>query len=155
MLRYRIPDRWNGPQIGRHCPQVFVGHCREMSNCYAMQKKYPEAIAAIKEVQGSNAGTPRILGGLAFVYAASGDRDKALKIVERLKPVAEANAEIAVRLGQVFIVLGDMDSAFEWLEKAYQRRAPLLRTLKADFFYDSVRSDPRFKDLLRRMGLPL
>jgi len=126
-----------------------------LSNCYAMQKKYPEAIAAIKEVQGSNAGTPRILGALAFVYAASGARDKALKIVERLKPVAEANAEIAVRLGQVFIALGDMDSAFEWLEKAYQRRAPLLRTLKADFFYDSVRSDPRFKDLLRRMGLPL
>jgi hypothetical protein len=54
----------------------------------------------------------------------------------------------------VYIGLDDKERAFEWLEKAYDSRAYWLRLLKTDFIYDPLRSDPRFKDLMRRIGLP-
>ena len=49
--------------------------------------------------------------------------------------------------------LGDRDKAFEWLEKAFQERSPGLTWLKVEPMLDSIRSDPRYADLQRRMGL--
>jgi len=54
----------------------------------------------------------------------------------------------------LYVALGDKDEAFAWLEKAYEERTPLLRGIKRGYAWDSLRSDPRFKDLLKRMGLP-
>jgi len=122
--------------------------------CYLQQGRYPETIAAMKEARLLKVTAPRILGSLAYAYAASGDRDSALGIVEELKLAAETEDDALIRIAQVLVALGDKDRAFEWLEKAYQRRAPYLRTLKVDFGFDPLRSDPRFKDLLRRIGLP-
>lgn len=53
-----------------------------------------------------------------------------------------------------YIDLGEKDKAFEWLEKAYAEREPWLSNLKVDPQFDSIRSDPRFKDLVRRVGIP-
>jgi hypothetical protein len=50
--------------------------------------------------------------------------------------------------------LGEKDRAFFWLEKSYQDRETALPGLKVDAFWDNLRSDPRFKDVLRRVGLP-
>jgi hypothetical protein len=57
-------------------------------------------------------------------------------------------------IATVYAGLGDRDKAFEWLEKAYQERSPRLTWLKVEPMLDSIRSDPRYADLLRRMGLP-
>jgi tetratricopeptide (TPR) repeat protein len=53
-----------------------------------------------------------------------------------------------------YAVLGDKDTAFAWLEKAYAEKSASIRYLKVDPGFDSLRSDPRYADLLRRMGLP-
>jgi hypothetical protein len=50
--------------------------------------------------------------------------------------------------------LGDKDQAFEWLEKGYEDRGPFLSALRVDPAFDNLRSDPRYADLLRRVGLP-
>ena len=53
-----------------------------------------------------------------------------------------------------YIRLGDKDHAFEWLEKAYQEHSSFLLDLKVDPLFDPLRPDPRFQDLVRRVGLP-
>ena len=77
-----------------------------------------------------------------------------MRILEELKSAAETDDDALIRMAQVFVGLDDKGHALEWLEKAYQRRAYWIRDLKIDFTYDPLRSDPRFKDLQRRIGLP-
>jgi TolB-like protein/Tfp pilus assembly protein PilF len=132
----------------------FLPSYPQLSSCYLRQKMYPRAIAALKEALSRNLSGPRILGGLAYVYAVSGNTGDALGIVEELKAAASTDDDALIRIAQVYIGLDDKERAFEWLEKAYQRRFYRLRDLKQDFVYDPLRSDPRFKDLLRRVGLP-
>jgi TolB-like protein/Tfp pilus assembly protein PilF len=134
-------------------PNYETGHL-QLARCYLRLKEYPEAIAALKEARARNLTGPGISGALGFAYGVTGNRDDALRIVEELKSAAEADEDALIRIAQVFVALGDKDGAFEWLEKAYQRRALWLRNLKFDLFYDPLRADPRFKDLLRRVGLP-
>src|SRR5262249_22703559 len=115
--------------------------------CYLVQKKYPEAIALLKEERSRNLSNTRILGLLGYAYAVSGNRNDALGIVEELKSAAETDDDAPIRIAQALVGLGDKERAIEWLEKAYQRRAHWLRALKTDFTFDPLRSDPRFKDL--------
>jgi hypothetical protein len=60
----------------------------------------------------------------------------------------------ACRIALLYADLGDTDQAFLWLNTAYQERDWLLLTLKTDFRFDSIRSDPRFAELVRKVGLP-
>ena len=132
----------------------FVPAHATLASCYLLQKMYAEAIAALKEARSRDSGSPRILGLLAYADAVSGNREDALGIVEALKSAAETDDDAPLSIAQVFVGLDDREHAFEWLEKAYQRRAWGLRMLKTAFTLDPLRSDPRFKDLLRRVGLP-
>jgi len=127
---------------------------KNLATCYLQQKKYSEAIATLREAEALNAKSSRILGALGSVFALSGNRSDALRIIEELKSAPEADDDALIRLAQVYGAIADKDTAFEWLEKAYQRRAYWLITLKSDEGFNPLRSDPRFKDLLRRMGLP-
>ena len=87
---------------------------------------YPETIAALEDARSRGLSSPRYLGILAYAYALSGNRDRALRIVEELKLAAETDDDAPIRLAQAFVGLDDKDRAFERLEKAYQRRAPRL-----------------------------
>jgi serine/threonine-protein kinase len=133
---------------------TYVTGYQNLGTCYLRQHKYSEAIATLKEAEALDVKSPRILGVLGAAFALSGNRNDALKIVEELKLAPETDDDALVRLAQVYAALDYRNSAFEWLEKAYQRRAYWLISLKFDCAYDPLRSDPRFKDLLRRMGLP-
>ncbi len=57
-------------------------------------------------------------------------------------------------MASIYAALGDADAAFEWLENAYERRVPALTWIRVDPIFDPLRSDPRFDDLLRRIGFP-
>jgi len=50
--------------------------------------------------------------------------------------------------------LGDKEQAFRWLNTAYQERDQQMSDLETDFFFDTIRSDPRFAELVRKVGLP-
>ena len=60
----------------------------------------------------------------------------------------------AFHIALVYVALGDKDQAFGWLDQAYQARESTLLSLKWNPFVDSLRSDPRYTDLLGRVGLP-
>jgi len=94
-----------------------------------------------------------IKGYLALWLAKSGNRDEALKILAELKKAASKGYVRPSTLAVVYIGLGDKDQVFFWLEKAYQERSNYMAWLKVFPLHDPLRSDPRFDDLLRRIGL--
>ncbi len=86
---------------------------------------------------------------LAQVYAGAGRREDALRILEEVR----GSAIYPLGVAYVYAALEEADAAFEWLEKAYERRQYTLVWIRFDPSLDPLRSDPRFDDLLRRMNL--
>ncbi len=95
-----------------------------------------------------------MLALLGHAYAVSGKRDEALRTLDQLKEIAKQRYVGAYGFAIVHAGLGDKDQAFQWLERGYQDRALEMTRLKVDPFLDNLRSDPRFADLVRRVGLP-
>jgi TolB-like protein/Flp pilus assembly protein TadD len=87
---------------------------------------------------------------LALAYAGAGRSDDAHRVLEevRVSPIDP------FAVAQVYATLGDAAEAFEWLEKAFERRSLRLSWASVDPVFDPLRSDPRFEDLLRRIGYP-
>jgi TolB-like protein/DNA-binding winged helix-turn-helix (wHTH) protein len=120
---------------------------------YAGNRDFPKAIACLTKAIGMNDG-PLFRGLLGHVYGRAGDRAKALSILEELTAMAREGYVSPVDFAVVYAGMGDADSTFYWLEKAYRTRATRIGELPSMYF-DSVRSDPRYADLMRRIGLPL
>ena len=116
---------------------------------YTFKEMFAEAIAAhekTKEISGEKEGEFYI-----YTLAKAGKTEQARQYLEKAKKRENYSpAEFAV----AYIALGDKEQAFATLEKAYQERDPQLQYLKIDPHYDEIRSDPRFQDLLRRVGFP-
>ena len=91
---------------------------------------------------------------LGLVYGLAGRKADALKILNELLELNKARYVTPAALVNVYIGLGDKEQAFVWLEKAYQERSNYLAYLKVFPILDPLRSDPRFTDLVRRVGLP-
>jgi len=97
---------------------------------------------------------PISLSAAAYVYAKAGDRHKALKILNELEKQSSQEYAPAVHIAQIYVGLGDNEQAFAWLEKACDERSVWLIWLGVDPTFNPLRSNPRFEDLLRRVGLP-
>ena len=111
----------------------------------------PEYEKAVELSQGDTDPT----AGLAHAYANAGQRQKAEEILRELLRKSKTSYVSSYMIATVYAGLGDKNKAFEFLEKAYQERSPdIPYFLKADLRIDNLRSDPRFHDLLRRVGLP-
>jgi tetratricopeptide (TPR) repeat protein len=96
----------------------------------------------------------RAMAGLAHVYAVSGTKIEARKILAELQTLSEHSYIPATDTAMVYTGLGDKDKAFAQLEKAYEEHSFSLSNLKVEPRFDPLRSDPRFADLLRRIGAP-
>jgi len=119
---------------------------------HEQKHELPEAIAELKEAV-SISDTPLYRGLLANAYALAGERAKALSALDELKALSLQRYVSPLDIAVVYTGLGDRNSAFQWLEKAYQERTMRIQELP-DPIFDSLRSDPRFRDLMRRIGLP-
>jgi tetratricopeptide (TPR) repeat protein len=89
---------------------------------------------------------------LGMIYGLGGRRVEANKVLEELLKLNERRYVTPAALAYVYIGLGDKDQAFAWLEKAYQEHSNFLAYLKVVPVADPLRSDPRFADLVRRVG---
>jgi hypothetical protein len=87
------------------------------------------------------------------VYAITGDRDQALTIIRRLEEKYARKEAIGQYIAPAYAALGEKEKAFEWLEKDFQNRDGKLPEIRWQLQFDSLRDDPRFKDLLKRMKL--
>ena len=125
---------------------------------YAMKRMYPQAFAEYAKIADQDkvtaAGNQFVAGGLGWVYAVSGRRTDALKIAQEFKDLSSHGYVDFYWSGIIYAGLGDKDEAFRLLEKGYEEHSPSMPYLAVDPFWYGVHSDPRFADLLRRIGLP-
>jgi eukaryotic-like serine/threonine-protein kinase len=133
------PDNWVG--------HYFLAVAYDGLNLEAI----PEYQKAVELSQGDTDPT----AGLAHAYASVGQRANVEKILRELLQRSKTKYVSPYMIATIYAGLGDKNRAFEFLEKAYQERSPDIPWfLKADLRIDNLRSDPRFQDLLRRVGLP-
>ena len=95
---------------------------------------------------------PEYLAWIGHVYAMSGRREKAEKILEELKSPSRQGYVSPYHIAFLYLGLGDKDRALDYLEQAYEERSSSMIALKADPVFDSLHTDARFQNLLRRVG---
>jgi tetratricopeptide (TPR) repeat protein len=135
-------------------PNGVLAYCG-LGRVYLHQGKYEEAIAEFHKADDLDERLPPTREQLGYAYAVAGRRDEALKILGEMDERA-ARGEYVTPLGiaWIYIALGDKDQAFAWLNKACDEHNGGLPYLKTEPVYDSLRSDPRFANVLRRVNLP-
>jgi serine/threonine protein kinase len=133
-------------------PEFSIAYWFQSMNFIA-KKMWAEAIATIQKFVELSAGSVIALSTLGLVYGLAGMKDEALKILERLDGLSKDHYVGSFWRALVWIGLGENNKALENLEKAYPERESLMASLKVWPFFDSVRSEPRFKDLLKKMNL--
>jgi Flp pilus assembly protein TadD len=120
---------------------------------YLRRGDYDMAIADFRrnvELQGMGAQATAALG---LGYAEAGMPDKAREVLKELESTAEQEYIAPSRIGVIYAALGEANDAFEWLDKAYDERDANLLFIGIEHAYDKIRSDPRFIELLEKIGL--
>jgi tetratricopeptide (TPR) repeat protein len=115
--------------------------------------KPSEAIPVLEKAVSLSSGSPAATGILIRAYAHAGRRGDALQLLADLKRRAKAGYIPAGAFVNAYLGLGDNEQAFYWLEQAYKEQSNILQFLKVHPYFDPIRSDPRFADLVRRVGL--
>jgi TolB-like protein/DNA-binding winged helix-turn-helix (wHTH) protein/Flp pilus assembly protein TadD len=131
-------------------PFFAVAHY-ELGQVFAQKHMNKEAITELQKAIELSAGSTTFTSNLAYAYAVSGMKNEAVKILNDLKNQSHHTVSNAPEIALVHVGLDEKDEAMAWLEKAYAERfnpGVLLRPA-----FDPLRSDPRFQDLLRRIGL--
>jgi tetratricopeptide (TPR) repeat protein len=122
----------------------------QLARAYTENGMHEEAVVVAERMVQIDGAEPRALGALAETYARAGRRADALRILEELPAGTIDPRDVAA----VHAALGDGDAAFEWIEKAYGDRSFWIIFLDVDPAFASLRADPRFQELLRRLNYP-
>jgi serine/threonine-protein kinase len=133
-------------------PNYFVA-LQFLALVYADKGMYDEAIAAAKQELDLWEENNETLSTLGIIYSKWGKKDKAREMLDRLLKLKKQRYVQPSYLAIIYGYLGEMDLAFKWLEKAYEERDQQMAWLKVWPPYDSLRSDPRFKAMLKKMKL--
>jgi TolB-like protein/Flp pilus assembly protein TadD len=132
-------------------PNFGLAH-NHLGQAYLLKHMNDEAIAELQKAVQLSGRSPTCMANLARAYVASGKSSEAVQLLNELKkrstPGSSHGSEIAV----IYAALGDKDQAMNWLEKGFDERFNPGVLLRPGF--DPLRSDPRFADLVRRVGLP-
>lgn len=112
-----------------------------------------QAIPQLEKARSLTGGSAAVIGVLVRAEAHAGRRTEALRLVEELKRRQKTGYVPAAAFLNAYLGLDDREQAFAWLERAYQEQSNILQFLKVHPHFDPIRDDPRFSDLLRRVGL--
>lgn len=132
---------------------TFVQAHRLLGYAYEAEGKFPEAIAEFKLAVKLSPGNLSYLGILGRGYAVAGNRREARRTIAKLKELSKTRYVEPLQFALIYAALGEKDQAFAWLEKAFEERNGNLIALSVAPWFDPLRSDPRFADLVRRVGL--
>ena len=127
---------------------------QSMGSLYSAKGMYQEALPLMETATRLDPRNPMFLALLAYVHGDLKQGSDARRILEQLSSQARQRYIPALAFAVVHVGLDEKDQAFVWLEKAYDERASRLAILAEEPTWDRLRSDPRFDNLLRRIGLP-
>ncbi|HEX5733722.1 MAG TPA: tetratricopeptide repeat protein, partial [Blastocatellia bacterium] len=120
---------------------------------YEATGRVEEAISMYQKANELSPDDAWIMGILGHAYAVSGRKQEAERLLDKLREVSGRRPVAPYNLAVIYAGLGETDGAFEWLEKARLTRSSPMVFIKIEPFFDDLRRDPRFQDLLERMGL--
>ncbi|MDQ1639785.1 MAG: eukaryotic-like serine/threonine-protein kinase [Pyrinomonadaceae bacterium] len=129
----------------------FIGGRNWLVHAYEVKGMYAESLALSQKTSGSDY---ELLADLVYGYAKTGRRREAAEVIDRWKELEKKGYISNYWLAIAYAALGEKDAAFAELEKAYQTHDWFFQRLKVDPFMDPLRDDPRFNDLVKRIGLP-
>lgn len=120
---------------------------------YVQKGMYEKALAKLRETpEGVELNIRSGMPG--YVYAVSGHISEARKELEELKKLRKTEYVSAVSIANICAGLGERDETLSWLEKGFEERAFQMQFLRLDPRFDNLRNDPRFKELVRKVGFP-
>ncbi len=135
-------------------PSFWFAPCF-LGRAYEHKGRLPEAIAEFQRALELEKENPEIWSGLGHAYALSGNRIEAQRVLDYLKELSVHSYVAPYDFAVIYAGLGEKDQAVAWLNRAYAERSYYMPVyLTTDARLDGLRSDPRFADLLRRVGLP-
>ena len=132
-------------------PNFALGHY-ELGQALTQLRMHDQAIAEFRSAIALGGSRPVFMSNLAYALAGSGRKSEALRIVNGLVATQDEHSPSHANVALAHVGLGNHKEAMVWLEKAFQSRfhpAILMRPA-----FDPLRIDPRFQELLRRLGLP-
>jgi TolB-like protein/Tfp pilus assembly protein PilF len=134
-------------------PNFPLGH-EPAGRVSLKQGRYADAVSEFERNVAADR-TPNQLSSLGYCYAVSGRRTEALSILKELEDKYEKHAALGQDVAAIYVGLGDRDKAFVWLEKEAQTHGGIfpMDLVGGVGFFDSLRDDPRYADLVRRTGL--
>jgi serine/threonine protein kinase/Tfp pilus assembly protein PilF len=133
-------------------PNFYVAR-RYLGLAYAQKGLYKESLQQYEKAMELSKNSPLMKVERASVFALSGDVERARAELKELQEISKQRYISAYHIATIYAALRERDSAFEWLEKAFQERADWMVFLNVDPRFKSLRSDPRFTNLLQRMKL--
>src|ERR1700678_4306137 len=132
-------------------PHFTMAH-NQLAEAYLQKPMYDQAIAELQQAVQLSGGSPTCIANLARAYSLSGKRSEAMKLLNDLKSSSTARDSHASEVATIYASLGDKDEAMVWLEKGYAERFNPGVLIRPGF--GPLPTDPRFQDLVHRVGLP-
>jgi TolB-like protein/DNA-binding winged helix-turn-helix (wHTH) protein/Flp pilus assembly protein TadD len=124
-----------------------------LGQAYVQKGLYAQAISELQSATSLSGDSPLYMAQVGVAYAAAGKNAEALGVIDQLQKLATQRYVSSYGLAQIYAALGDKQNAMKWLQSAYDEHAVWMQYLKMDPVLDSLRSQPRFQDLVRQMGL--
>jgi TolB-like protein/predicted Ser/Thr protein kinase len=133
-------------------PNNPLGHAG-LREAYSKKGMHDKAIAEAEMVVELTMRSDSAISSLAYIYGFAGKKDKALELLSELEARSSKGYVSPFNIAGVYMSLGEMDKTFEWLEKAYEERELQLIYMTVPAPFDILYPDPRYKQLLKKMGL--
>ena len=132
-------------------PNFAMAH-NQLAQAYLQQHMYEQAVVELQKAVQLSGRSPTCVANLARAYALSNRRSEAVKLLSELKTSSTPGFSHASEIAAIYVSLGDKDEAMNWLEKGYAERFNPGVLIRPGF--DPLRSDPRFRELVKGIGLP-
>jgi serine/threonine protein kinase/tetratricopeptide (TPR) repeat protein len=120
----------------------------------AAKGMYPEAVAEYEKFSALTSSSPMAVAYLGNANARLGDRRQALQSLDKLRSLSKQRYVSPRLVAIVYVGLGEKDQALKWLEMAYAERSGFVFSLRAEATWDSLRSEPRFQAIIRKLNFP-
>lgn len=125
-----------------------------LGRAYQQKKMYTEAVAEYENTLAAISNWPVALAAIGNVYGVSGKKEEAQRILDTLSSLSSGRFVTSYGVALIHSAMGENDQTFLWLDKAFQERSNWLVWLETDPRWNSIRSDKRFAELVKKVGLP-